>query len=231
MQEKQRAFAERFGGFAPMPYRDLPDLGLYMDQVITYVQRQCASLYPAGEHVLTPATVNNYVKCQLVSRPDGKKYGRDQLAQLLMLCILKQAATIDEMRTLLRVPEGGSVEAMYGAFCDTQRSVFAQIADAVPRNDPMTCCVQSAAYRFLCSEMLTEIQKEAAEEAEQARQLEETARKVDEAARREAERLKKDQDEAARREKADNAKPKKSADGKGKKESGDEGESFPSLMA
>ena len=159
MQDMQTTFANRIRGFQPTPYEALPDLGLYMDQVITYIQRQCAGLYPEGERVLTPATVNNYVKCQLVTRPVDKKYGRDQLAQLLMLCTLKQAATIEEMLMLLRVPEGGSVEAIYRGFCATQQAVFGAMAEALPMRDAMTCAVQSAAYRFLCSEMLDAVRR------------------------------------------------------------------------
>ena len=151
----QNGIPNRIRGFQPTPYDALPDLGLYMDQVITYMQRQCAELYPEGERVLTPATVNNYVKCQLVTRPVDKKYGRDQLAQLLMLCTLKQAATIEEMRQLLRVPEGGAVRDIYEDFCRVQREVFASTPEKLSPEETMTCAVQSAAYRFLCSELLS----------------------------------------------------------------------------
>lgn len=191
MQQKQLAFAERIRSFAPTPYAALPDLGLYMDQVITYVQRQCAGLYPEGERVLTPATINNYVKCQLVTRPVDKKYGRDQLAQLLMLCTLKQAATIEEMHTLLRVPEGSTVEAMYAAFCQTQQAVFGQLAAGLPMRDPMTCAVQSAAYRFLCAEMLADVRQEAKEEAEATKAQEEAAKKAADPGKKAADAAKK----------------------------------------
>ncbi len=42
-----------------------------MDQVITYVEQQCRTLY-AQEKFLTPAMVNNYVKSGLFPDPMAK---------------------------------------------------------------------------------------------------------------------------------------------------------------
>ncbi|MCD8498767.1 MAG: DUF1836 domain-containing protein [Clostridiales bacterium] len=61
-----------WAAFQPATWEQLPDLGLYMDQVITYVEQQCRTLY-AQEKFLTPAMVNNYVKSGLISRPNSKK--------------------------------------------------------------------------------------------------------------------------------------------------------------
>lgn len=154
MQERQTSFSQRISDFSPTPWEQLPDLGLYMDQVLTYIQRQCAGLYSQSDRILTPAMINNYVKCGLVLRPAGKKYGREQLAQLLMLCTLKQAASMDEIKRLLAVPEGKTVRELYEGFCKTQRDVFTALAAALPLPDPMTCAVRAAAYGFLCAEVL-----------------------------------------------------------------------------
>ncbi|MEG0742340.1 MAG: DUF1836 domain-containing protein [Clostridia bacterium] len=156
MQHKpQAAFAARLAEYAPLPWEQIPDLGLYMDQVLTFIERQCRTLYAPGERVFTPAMVNNYVKQGLVSRPDGKKYGREQLAQLLMICVLKQATSGEGMKRLLTPGAGEAVQALYSHFCATQTAVFHTLAEELPLPSAMTCAVRNAAYHLLCNELLT----------------------------------------------------------------------------
>ena len=58
----------------------LPDIGLYMDQLISYMPRQLIH-YGEGE-ALTSAMVNNYIKDGALPRADGKRYSRTHLAPL-----------------------------------------------------------------------------------------------------------------------------------------------------
>lgn len=145
------------GSYQPMPWDMIPDLGLYMDQVITFLERQCKELYPAGERVCTPAMVNNYVKMGLVNRPMGKKYGREQLAQLLMICVLKQAASAEGLKALLKTDD---LPALYDHFCDMLSTVLGQLQEESAALSPMTCAVRCAAFRFLTNAVLTAAPKE-----------------------------------------------------------------------
>ena len=154
MEDRQALFASRLESFSPVSWELIPDFGLYMDQVVTFVERQCKNLFMEGERVFTPAMVNNYVKFGLVNRPVDKKYGRDQLAQLLMICILKQAASADGMKILLKPPEGINLQTHYEAFCQTEKAIFTALGEALPFPSPMTCAVQGAAYLFLCNALL-----------------------------------------------------------------------------
>lgn len=80
-------------------WESLPDFGLYMDQVIVLMERALDGVLPEGE--LTKSMVNNYVKVGLIPRPTGKKYEREHLALLMMICILKQALSMEEIAALL----------------------------------------------------------------------------------------------------------------------------------
>lgn len=157
MEDRQTQFAVRLESFSPIQWELIPDFGLYMDQVITFVERQCQNLFREGERVFTPAMVNNYVKFGLVNRPLDKKYGREQLAQLMMICVLKQSASADGMKALLTPPEGVSLQKHYEHFCQTEKEVFAALGEAMPFPSPMTCAVQGAAYLFLCNALLTKL--------------------------------------------------------------------------
>ena len=154
MEDRQALFASRLDAFAPTPWELIPDFGLYMDQVVTFVERQCKSLFMEGERVFTPAMVNNYVKFGLVDRPVDKKYGRDHLAQMLMICVLKQAASADGMKALLKPPEGVSLQAHYENFCRLEKEIFSALGEALPFPSPMACAMRGAAYLFLCNALL-----------------------------------------------------------------------------
>ena len=106
------------GRYRPVPWDQIPDLGLYMDQVVTFIARAYEPLYGPGEHgSLSPSMVNNYVKSKLIPRPVGKKYSREQIALLLMIVPLKQTCTMEDIKRLLTPPESGTVQALYDAFC------------------------------------------------------------------------------------------------------------------
>ncbi|MDD2457756.1 MAG: DUF1836 domain-containing protein [Eubacteriales bacterium] len=154
--------------FQPVPWEQLPDLGLYMDQVITYVERLCQPLY-VQEKFLTPAMVNNYVKSGLIARPNGKKYNRALLAQLIMICTLKQALSQDEMKKLL-APGASSdaktgsttdldrhVETQYREFCTTQTAVWNLVLTRRAQSSPMHSALEAAASKILCGEKIEQL--------------------------------------------------------------------------
>ena len=106
----------------------LPDIGLYMDQIISYMPRQLIH-YGEGES-LTSAMVNNYIKDGLVPRAEGKKYNREHLAYLTFICILKQVMSVRDMDLLIRaeLKDDRSVEDGYGAFLDSLDSALTAAA-------------------------------------------------------------------------------------------------------
>lgn len=139
--------------FSAPEWAQIPDLGLYMDQVITFIGRAYAPIYgPEVKRYLSPAMINNYVKARLIPRPTGKKYGREQIALLTMIVVLKQVAAMEDIRALLNTGEGGDVEALYAAFCGRfagalKRIGEASVGDAAPALD---YAISAAAYRAAC---------------------------------------------------------------------------------
>jgi hypothetical protein len=99
----------------PEPWNRLPDLYLYMDQVVSYLPRQLIS-FGEGDQI-TSAMVNNYSKEGLFPRAVGKKYTREHLAYLTAVCALKQVLSVREMRMLLSVSgRGMGGEQFYARF-------------------------------------------------------------------------------------------------------------------
>ena len=92
----------------------IPDLGLYMDQVITFMERAFSEALPEGE--ITRSMVNNYVKSGLLPRPVGKKYDREHLALLIMIFLLKQVLSMEDIALLLEAVCAGGVREGYDRF-------------------------------------------------------------------------------------------------------------------
>ena len=115
--DELKELKERLSQERPAQWRDLPDIGLYMDQVVSYMPRQLISY--AGKDALTPAMVNNYIKDGLLPRADGKKYGRTHLAYLTAICVLKHVMSTRDMDLLLNeeLQGGRTVAQGYGDFC------------------------------------------------------------------------------------------------------------------
>lgn len=99
----------------------LPDIGLYMDQVVTLMERTFSPTLPKGE--VTKSMVNNYVKVGLLPRPVGKKYDRDHLAMLVMISVLKQALSMESIAQLLDMLCAQGVKAGYARFCAEAKNV------------------------------------------------------------------------------------------------------------
>ncbi|MBQ1770408.1 MAG: DUF1836 domain-containing protein, partial [Clostridia bacterium] len=66
-------------------WEEIPDLDLYMDQVLNLVRRHLGS-YPGFEETgLTSSMVNNYVKAGLLPPPVRKRYATEHVARLFMI--------------------------------------------------------------------------------------------------------------------------------------------------
>ncbi|MBO5555678.1 MAG: DUF1836 domain-containing protein, partial [Oscillospiraceae bacterium] len=97
-------------------WQELPELELYMDQVLSLVGRYLGGYPGFDEKGLTASMVNNYVKQGALPPPRKKRYSRTHLARLLMICVLKASLPIAAIKELL--PEETRTEEFYDRFCD-----------------------------------------------------------------------------------------------------------------
>lgn len=139
--------------YAPVPWELIPDLGLYMDQVVTFITRMYTPLYgEAAENYLSASMINNYVKSKLIPRPNGKKYNREQIALLTMIVALKQVASMEDIRAMLTLTDGMTVERLYTLFCRRQKAAVAALAEDAANCDAdlspaMNFAIVSSGYR------------------------------------------------------------------------------------
>lgn len=108
---KRRMASER-----PVAWDDLPDLSLYMDQVVSYLGRQLIT-FREGEG-LTSAMINNYIKDGIAPRANGKRYEKEHLSILTAIAALKQVLSVRDLATLLEHGvANGPPEETYTRFC------------------------------------------------------------------------------------------------------------------
>lgn len=106
-----------------IPYwDDLPDLELYLDQILLMVNQLVESYDDRVEKGLTASMVNNYVKHKHVEKPVKKKYQKQQVARLIAITFLKNVFSIQEISQTLNVlHETMSSQEMYDNFVASMR--------------------------------------------------------------------------------------------------------------
>ena len=109
-------------------WEEIPDFGLYMEQVVQLL-KQYLSYLPPGlkqSQTITSAAINNYVRTKMLPEPRKKKYYRVHIAYLIMICTLKQSLSLSMLQTLLpgNLPEE-EVRRAYSSFAQ-RHSLCAQ---------------------------------------------------------------------------------------------------------
>lgn len=169
--------SRRLSEWRPAPYDSLPDLDLYKDQVLSYMQRQQLPGESADE--LTGAMINNYIKSGVLPRPAGKKYQRQHLAALTAICQLKQVLSVADTSALLACqPDASDTAAFYGRYLQQLDEALRRAADTLPgagedgrealARCALTLAVQSYADRLAARELLALLERAEPPEADAA---------------------------------------------------------------
>jgi hypothetical protein len=135
----------------PVEWEQLPDFSLYMDQVLSYMDRQVIRF--DGDDGLTAAMVNNYTKSGLAPRAEGKKYGREHLAYFTAICVLKRVMSTRDMDLLIREElRDRPVREGYAAFCESLDKALnitaGELAARIGETEPDDTALADAAIHF-----------------------------------------------------------------------------------
>ena len=83
-------------------WNELPEIDLYLDQVVNYLEKYLGILNVNGdEKIITKTMINNYVKLGIMPAPEKKKYSKSHIAYLMVICILKQVYSIGDIGKLI----------------------------------------------------------------------------------------------------------------------------------
>ena len=84
---------------------EIPSIDLYLEQILSLVADKNLQGNTAADRTLTKNMINNYSKDGLITPVKGKKYTKEQIVQMLVVYLLKNTLSIEEI--------GRVMEAIY----------------------------------------------------------------------------------------------------------------------
>lgn len=102
--------------FSLPAYKEIPDVGLYLDQVVKYINGYFTSF---EEMKITSSMISNYVKQKLITNPHKKTYSREQIANLIFIATAKTVLSIDHIRMCMsKFKDVATDEEIYNMFTE-----------------------------------------------------------------------------------------------------------------
>mgnify|MGYP001202557352 CR=1 FL=1 len=101
-------------------YDELSNFPVYMAQLLMILDDILAPFQvPGEEKILTQSMINNYVQKKIILPPNNKKYNKIHIIHLIVIAILKQVISIQEIAQLIRMQldEFPRMSVAYNFFC------------------------------------------------------------------------------------------------------------------
>lgn len=118
---------------------DIPDLELYMDQLLTFLNGKLEPLKrDTDDKLLTKTMINNYTKYQLLIPPKNKKYNKEHILLLILVYQLKNIFSISDIKRLfspvlkdLETPDDDVIPLrdIYSSFLDLKKEQFEEFCE------------------------------------------------------------------------------------------------------
>ncbi len=90
-----------YNNFSFKSYEELPDLDLYMEQMLGYLEKQLFLFKTSTlDKQITSSMINNYVKGSVLPAPTLKKYNKEHIALIDEIYTLKQVLTLNEIKQI-----------------------------------------------------------------------------------------------------------------------------------
>ncbi len=131
---KLRRWEKYLDDFRLPMWEEIPDIGLYMEQVILLLRKYLDYLPPElkEEQFITAATINNYVRMKVMPEPVKRRYYRVHIAYLIVILTLKHSLSIALIQKIIPMglPEG-EVERIYTAYARRHQQAAQYFMDQV----------------------------------------------------------------------------------------------------
>ena len=98
-------------------YENIPDVGLYLDQVTKYINS-----YLNEEYALTSNMITNYVKQKIVPKGYKKTYSRGHIAQFMLIAYFKTVLSMEQIKIIFTYYlKKYSIEEFYNIFVNSSK--------------------------------------------------------------------------------------------------------------
>lgn len=143
-------------------WNELPNLDLYLDQLVTFLEKNLKDFIGnKEENIITKTMINNYVKQGLIKPPRKKKYNRLHIATLFVICILKQIYSINDINELMMLAiKTAKFNSAYDQFCDALEKAILYTFEGVeydlPENIPFEQSLLKSVAQSFASKLYVE---------------------------------------------------------------------------
>lgn len=127
-------------GDADLRPEEIPAIDLYVDQITCLMaEKQKNGSVRFQDRALTKTMINNYSKDGLITPVKGKKYSKEQILQMLLVCSLKNTISIGEIKRILQSVyaaesfDGGTLAAAYEKFLSVKEYERAELQNVLDR--------------------------------------------------------------------------------------------------
>ncbi len=105
---------------------ELPELDFYMDQIISIMEKNLYLMSLDGSaKFITPSMINNYVKLGIIPPPKKKRYSKEHICYLFIICTLKSVLPIPSICEIIKAQiKKRSVYELYDMFCEAYESML-----------------------------------------------------------------------------------------------------------
>ena len=157
MHEQMREYNEKVQSHVLPKFCDFPDIDLYMDQVIALMQKYLGP-YMISEDMLTPSMINNYVKINALPAPVSKRYSKEHIARLVVICLMKRQLSIPVISNIIEEQVRSSgLENFYNSFVSSYEASFKAAAQDVNSQDNLLICSLNLAICAAVNHTMAEI--------------------------------------------------------------------------
>lgn len=158
-----------FLAFQNPDFEKIPDISLYMDQLLDYLEQNLQSTKRhESDAIFTKTMINNYVKAGLLDAPIKKKYEKSTLIDLIAFYHLKQVFSIQDAHAILnQFKTTISPEIYYPQFVETYENIksttLPQSVENLSIEEATTLMIhlgiESSLKKALCEQLLDFIQQ------------------------------------------------------------------------
>ncbi|MEG2295892.1 MAG: DUF1836 domain-containing protein [Oscillospiraceae bacterium] len=107
---QNKSFPPESYATTPIPLSDLPEIALYMDQIITvFEQKLSENKRYDTDKIITKTMINNYSKDRILNPIKGKKYSKEHIIQMFMIYHLKQVLSMTDIKKIFQNNQQHSV--------------------------------------------------------------------------------------------------------------------------
>ncbi len=101
-RDKLNELLKTLAGIDYIDPQDIPNIDLYMDQVLTFLDQKLGTVQKATEEkAMTKTMINNYTKNQILPPPEKKKYSRDHMLDLIFIYYLKNFLSMKDIKKIM----------------------------------------------------------------------------------------------------------------------------------